>query len=107
MSHPYVYIFVRKDLPNPQKVVQASHAAWELSKVHQLENHPSMVVIGLNSAIQITNQFFKFKELGIEVVAFYEPLINNEMTSFAILAKTPAEREVFKKFNLLSENSFR
>lgn len=102
-----MYIFIRKDLPNAQKVVQSSHAAWELGRQHNLETHPSMIVIGVNSEIQLKNQMNKFQELGIKVVEFREPLFNNEITSFAILATKTEDRDVFKKFNLLSDSSFK
>jgi hypothetical protein len=107
MTHPYVYIFIRKDLPNPQKIVQSSHAVWELSKIHNLEAHPSVIVIGVNSELQLKNQIKKFRDLGFNVSEFREPLFNNEITAAAILTTTLEERFAFKKFNLLSENSFK
>lgn len=103
---PYVYILIRKDLPNTQRVVQSSHVAWEVSKKHNLEVHPSMILIGLNNLKHLETQKKKLQDQGLEVVEFSEPLFNNEITAIGILVTKESERELFKKYQLLSDTSF-
>lgn len=103
---PYVYILIRKDLPNTQRVVQASHVAWEVSKKYHLEVHPSMIVIGLNNLKHLETQKIKLQEKGLEVIEFTEPLFNHEVTAMGILVTNESQRELFKKYQLLSDTSF-
>lgn len=103
---PYVYILIRKDLPNAQRVVQSSHVAWEVSKKYNLDTHPSMVLIGINSQSHLLKQRDSLQSQGLEVVEFKEPLFNNEVTALGILVTSEADRAKFKKYQLLSDSSF-
>lgn len=103
---PYVYILIRKDLPNTQRVVQACHVAWEVSKKHKLEVHPSVIMLGMNNLTHLQNQKQRLISQGLEVVEFSEPLFNNEVTALGILVTTESQRQCFKKYQLLSDTSF-
>lgn len=103
---PYVYILIRKDLPNAQRVVQSSHVAWEVSKCSSLETHPSMVLIGIDNLTKLSNQAEFLESKGLKVFKFHEPLFGNELTAIAALVTTEADRSVFKKYQLLTDVSF-
>lgn len=103
---PYLYIFIREDLSNPQKVVQSSHLAWEVSKKYNLDIHPSMIVIGAKDLNYLHRQKELFQEKQMEVLSFIEPMFNNEMTAIGILTMNNEERSHFRKFQLLKPSSF-
>ena len=104
----YVYIFIRKDLPNSQKVVQSCHAALEVGRrfVSSHDVHPSMVLIGVKGKIQLENVAKKVKTQGFRLMEFFEPLFDGEMTSFATEPISDEERGFFKRFNLIKDSNF-
>lgn len=99
----YVYVMIRKDLPMPQKVVQSSHAVWELAKKHNLDNHPSVVILEMKDEKHLLKESQKITQKGLEGTSFREPLFNNETTAVAFLASSPQERLLFKYYQLLKE----
>lgn len=106
MSNNYVYILLRKDLSNSQRVVQSSHVAWEISKKHSLNEHPSVIVIGIKDEPKLIKEWNRIKSKEMDVTTFYEPLFENKLSCIAVLTKTESEREFFKRYNLLSNESF-
>lgn len=109
MNKKYVYLFIRRDLSNPQKIVQSCHAAMEMSRHHMNteDEHPSLVVIGIKSEEKLKNASSRIQGLGIDIKEFYEPLFDNQLTSFATAPVGEEIREHFKKYNLIKEESFR
>lgn len=100
MNKKYVYIFLRKDISNEQLVVQSSHLAWELAKKHNVDYHPSMIVIGVENLVKLKKELEKFQQIGFELSLFHEPLINNDLTSFGFLIDND-KRVLLKKYQLL------
>ena len=108
MTKKYVYVFIRKDLPNPQKIVQASHAVLEISRnyLRKWEEHPSVLVVGVNSEHQLKKFSKKVQDKGFRVIEFFEPLFENQMTSFAVEPVLEEEKINFRCFNLIRESAF-
>ena len=106
MNKEYIYVLLRKDLPNSQRVVQCSHAVFEVAQAHKLAQHPSMVVLGIRDEKNLLKEASRVKDLGLKPFAFTEPLFNNETTAVAFLVSTEEERSVFKKYQLLNDESF-
>lgn len=102
----YIYVMVRKDLPNAQRVVQAGHALWELSQGVKLDVHPSVIILGLDNEEKLKKEALRVQSLGIKGVAFNKPMMNNSTTAVAFLASTEEDREVFKRYQLLTDRSF-
>ena len=100
---PYMYVFIRKDLPHTQKIVQSSHVAFELSKKYQLDTHPSMVLIGVRDLIHLEKEI---KNIGKDVIIFRDNIFNNEITAFGVMCLTNEERILFKKYQCLKESDF-
>lgn len=100
MNKKYVYIFVRKDLPKEQLVVQSSHLAWELSKKQNLDYHPSMVVVGISNEQKLCMEYDKLKDLGLDLATFYEPLFDNTLTAIGLIADHD-QRIHMKRYQLL------
>lgn len=102
----YIYVMVRKDLSNAQRVVQAGHALWELSQRVKLEVHPSVIILGLENEEKLIKEALRVESLGISGVAFKEPMMNNSTTAVAFLATSESDRDIFKKYQLLTDRSF-
>lgn len=108
MAEKYAYAFIRKDLPDSQKLVQISHAAIEMGRFLMTSGdpHPSVVVIGANSELQLRNILSSLREKGIKATEFFEPLFNNEMTSFVTEPIGDDQRHHLGKFNLIKDSAF-
>ena len=100
---PYMYIFIRKDLPHTQKIVQSSHVAFELSKKYQTQEHPSMVLIGIKDLCQLEKEI---KKTNQDVIVFRDNIFNNEITAFGVMCFTDEERSQYKKYQLLKNSDF-
>jgi hypothetical protein len=102
MDNIYVYVLVREDLSNPQRVVQAGHVLWEISKNHSLHGHPSLVVCRAKDEHTLRSECEELKSLGLSVFEFREPDFGNQLTAIGIVARTSADRKRFRRFKLLS-----
>lgn len=100
----YIYIFLRKDLSNEQKVVQASHIAYNVAKETNLGYHPSVIILKVNNEekLKVIYEKFKFKNPSV----FYEPILNNSLTGIGLLASTDEDRDLFKKYQCLKNKDF-
>jgi len=95
----YVYCFVRSDLSDPQKVVQASHACVEMQKKFEPSRHPSMVAISLNKK-KVQRVIQECLDNEIDFVIFRDNLHNNEITA-VVTEPLHEKRGVFKRYSLL------
>jgi len=98
-----VYVFVRKDLPHPQQVVQASHACIEATKAFldpDLE-HPHLVVVGVNDEHRLFKCANKLERAGVKFKMFLEPDRNDEYTALATEPVFGETRTIFRNYTLL------
>lgn len=103
----YIYIFIRKDLSNSQKIVQACHSVVDLAKNNLFDNHPYIIILGVKDELSLLRESYRISELTkIKPYSFREPDLNNQLTSVAFLTKNDEERAFFKKYNLLNDKSF-
>lgn len=101
-----IYIFLRKDLSNPQKVVQSSHLSLE--SCHKFgvpkTGHPSIIVLKIKREdLEKVNLFLNKK--NIKSVSFFE----NDINDFTGLATEPLTKEkakVLSSYQLLSNKDF-
>lgn len=97
----YIYVFVRKDLPIEQILVQSSHAAYEAG-LH-FENHSkistSVIVIGVKNKLALQKAFENLKE-SLNLVAFNEPSWDLGFTAFATQPLNNEKRHLLKKYQL-------
>ena len=105
MSQDYVYVFVRKDLSYPQICVQSIHAVIEHCKnFSPYENvHPNVIVFEVEDEESLILEMNKLSNKGVDLVPFYEPDINNSLTSFACKTVSGLNRKTFSKYKLLGE----
>lgn len=97
----HVYVFVRKDLSWPQRVVQACHACLEVGQknFHGKMNHPHMVVIGIRDEAKL-REVAEEIEQNVVIRRFHE---GTEFTAFATQPVVEEQRQLFKRFMLLQE----
>jgi hypothetical protein len=100
-------VFVRKDLPHGQRVVQASHACIECAKAFLDSNleHPHLVVIGVNDESKLHKAAIKLDNHGIRYKTFIEPDRNDEATAIATEPIWGEAREIFRNYTLLGNES--
>lgn len=105
---PYIYVFLRLDLPHGQQIVQASHACIEASKVYltdsQLE-HPHLVVLAVHDESRLLKAANKLQKAGIRFQTFIEPDRDNEATAIATEPIFGEDRQFFKNYTLLSSSN--
>ena len=101
MSEGHVYVFVRNDLTNAQKVVQACHAVLEMTREHisDKQRH-SIVVIGAKNEKKLHSIATELTLHDIKWRWFVEPDMNNTVTAIATEPLTD-KRELLKRFKLL------
>lgn len=95
---PYVYVFIRKDIPIENMIVQACHSCLDLAKVPK---NTHLVLIGVRNekAITETSQFLDSK--GVKHQMFFEPDFSLGFTSIATEPVYGNSRRKFSKFKLL------
>jgi len=98
MANPYIYVFVRQDMPKEYQIVQACHACLELEKAPQ-KTH--LVLIGVKDQLELlkVSQNLEMKDIKFEM--FFEP---DYETGYSALATEPiygSKRLTFKKYKLL------
>ena len=103
MGKKYVYLFIRQDLSNPQKVVQSVHSAIEMARFQMTDQDevPSVVAIGVKSELHLEKEYQRLLGIGIKIFPFYEPMFNNEFTSFMTVPLEGKDREPLLKYSLL------
>lgn len=95
------YIFVRRDIENSHKVVQASHAIFEQAK-GQIE-HPSFVVLGVKNEESLKKTMKHLLKHSIQFKLFREPMepYNNSLTAIATEPLVGERRNLLRKYQLL------
>lgn len=90
-SQPKLYILVRNDIPVPDQMAQACHAAevhgityankpWPWGKRHGLT---TTVVVSVPSAQQLEVWYRKINQACLDHIEFCEPDMNNQVTAIA------------------------
>lgn len=97
----YIYVIVRNDLTNAQKVVQACHAVAELGKRHSLdETVQFLVALSVENEQELLEVENKLKD-NIEFASFRESDMNNSLTAIATVPLKGDIRLFFKDYKLL------
>ncbi len=96
-----MYIFVRNDLTNAQKIVQCGHAAFEASRRLDKEvQHPNFVLLSIKNENKLKQILEEMVGYGFQVFPFVEE--NKELTAFAVGYIGGGDREKFKRFQLVT-----
>lgn len=99
----------RKDLPAGHQLVQSGHAIAEFAQLfpkqfaewHKQSNY--LISLSTDNEESLKNLYDKLQYYGADVVAFYEPDIQNQMTAFCFYG-TPEMRKHTNKLDLALNN---
>jgi hypothetical protein len=97
--NPYLYMFVRDDLPHPVQIVQMSHAVDEIGKLHASNDSNYMVLCEASNEDYLYEVSDYLSKNGIDHHMFWEP----DIQAYTAICTKPLkgdERNVMKKFKL-------
>lgn len=93
-------MFIRRDIPIADQIVQASHATLEAGRRFDWEDHTHMVILGINNEEELLQALERTREHGIEYELFFEPDDNMGYTAACTEPISGKDRNVFRKYNL-------
>jgi hypothetical protein len=89
---PYVYFFVRKDIPAVQKAVQIGHAGWEAGNAFKApEDTCSVVLLQVENEDELKAVAARLDRHAVDHRMFYEPAFGP--MGFSALATRPVTRK--------------
>jgi hypothetical protein len=99
---------VRTDLPVPQQIVQACHAAIEVARSFLPPNlpHPHLVVCAVADERRLYACLNRLHRLGIACRAFHEPDRGGELTALGTEPVCGERRRAFKRYRCLRPPGF-
>lgn len=100
-DYGHSYVFVRKDLSEQYRAVQAGHALIEMRKRFSPALHPSLVYVAIKNENKLKKVMQELIDNNVDYTLFREPLCGNEITCVATRPVSGKERELFKRYQLL------
>ena len=99
--NPYIYTFIRDDLPFAQKIVQLGHATYEAGQlIEEPVSNTNLVLLHADHENDLLNIAEALDGKGIEYTMFYEP----DISSYTAICTRPIhlknERSFFKQWKL-------
>jgi hypothetical protein len=94
----YMYLWVRRDLSQPQQIVQASHAAAEIGRHYHSDTN--IVLCDAVDELDLLNVSQYLLMNDIEHIAFYEPDIEGH-TAIATQPLLGNQRRPLRRFSLM------
>lgn len=98
---PYMYIFIREDLPHAYQIVQAAHATHQAGiRFGKTEVSTNFVLIGVKDqeALRTVAMFLEYHQIDFEM--FDETDNDTGYTAIATKPIVGEERKLFKRFNI-------
>jgi len=103
---PYVYVFVRTDIPLADQLVQVGHACLEAgNRFEQPEIASNMVLLRVGSEWELDRAVDEASRRGVLMTKFWEPDWNLGYTAACSEPVFGEQRNVFKKYELWTEHS--
>lgn len=100
MSTPYTYLFIRKDLSGPQRIVQTAHAAHEAGE--RFGAHSHIALMGIADQRELIKAANYPDRCGIQYQMFYEST-TSEYTAIATEPLSGDRRKHLRRYSLLKE----
>lgn len=102
---PYIYVFLRKDLPLADQIVQAAHATHQSGDKFGSPDNCHLVLFGVKNKAELNYAKHVCEEAQIEHIVFYEPDPTDDseepMGNTALCTKPIVGlKKVFKKFEI-------
>ena len=98
----HTYAFVRNDLPDSQKAVQAGHAVLEAERRFKTKRHPSLVYLKVKNQKKLKSVIKELTSYGINCTIFRDELFDNEITAVATEPLFEQDkRDLISRYSLL------
>lgn len=98
----YSYVFVREDLPNIVKLVQASHACMEMGFVTRLPEKPTfLIALPVKNEKNLKRLADKLEREKIKFSIFFEPDFDYGYTALCTEPVEYGKHKIFEKYDLL------
>lgn len=101
METRYTYLFIRKDLSGPQRIVQAAHAAHEAGE--HFGSHSHMALMGASDERELMKIAKHLDANGIRYRMFYEPDYDTGYTAIATEPLAGEQRKPLRRYSLLRD----
>ncbi len=72
MKVPYIYVFVRADIPVVGQVVQVGHACYQAGAQFGQDEVPHLILIGVQDEKVLLEEVARVQRRGIRVEVFHE-----------------------------------
>jgi hypothetical protein len=99
-----VYIFLNKELSNPQKIVQSTHLGIESSRHYKSDIHPSVIVLSITLK-ELDSIKQTLQKRNINFVDFFEPLFNS-VTGLATEPISKDQAKYLQHFAMIKDKDF-
>jgi hypothetical protein len=104
-TKPYVYAFIRRDIPFAQQLVQVGHAALEAGREHYRSDEiASFIVLEVADRAALEAAARRLDEHGIEHHLFFEPDFGMGHSALATRPVSGKERQLFRHWPLWRES---
>lgn len=103
-STPFMYLFVRQDMPPVVKLIQAAHATHIAGvKFGKFDSNIPVhfCVFGVKNEVALESIAWRLQEQDLKFEMFHEPDFDIGHTAIAVQPITGFRREWFKRFKLL------
>jgi hypothetical protein len=97
---PYTYLFIRKDLPMVQQIIQTAHAIHQMGTKQGDKTIPHATLIGVDDKHELLELAAYLKDQKIKYEMFFEPDID-EYTAIATYPLKGHQRDPLQGFELL------
>lgn len=97
---PYIYVFVRKDIPLVDQVVQVGHICSEAGREFEYEDHSNLILLQVENLEELEKTMVYLNLCGIDHRWFNEPDDNLGYTSIATEPLFGKDRDFLKNYKL-------
>lgn len=97
----HCYVFVRGDLPEAQRAIQAGHAAIESQRRFKSDCHPSLVYLRIKNEKKLTAVIKELLSHDINCVLFRDDIFDDQITAVATEPLFEGKRELLGRYTLL------
>ena len=104
--NPYIYTFIRDDLPFAQKIVQLGHATYEAGQlIEEPVSNTNLVLLHADHENDLLSIAEELDGKGIKFVIFFEPDLPGYTAICTCPMYTTHERSFFKRFSLYKDST--
>lgn len=108
MATPFIYCFIRKDLPKVQQIIQMSHACYESAVANTIRDYqtgieltPCICLFEVSDELELLRVTEYLRDNEIRYSCFEEPDFGHEYTAICTeIIRTDQKRTLFRNFKL-------